>query len=255
MGLPGRRELEDIARSAGAIALGHFRHVAAERKADRSLVTRADRDVEDYLVGTLAPLLPEAAIIGEEGTARPGRGAERIVIDPIDGTAGFVAGLPTWCICVGILRGAEPVAGVVHLPCADETYIAIEGSAWMNGTPLPPLGGDLEGDRFLVTHAKAHRRHAITYPGKVRSLGSTAYHVVLVTRGVAEAALVGRAHVWDLVAPGAILVAVGGRYEYLSGAPVDLAMLLDGERAPENVVAGTPAALRALRTVVRPLPS
>jgi len=252
MRLPTRSDLEEIARRAGAIALAHFRHVAAERKADRSLVTRADREVEAYLVGALGPLLPEATIIGEEGTARAGRGGECIVIDPIDGTAGFVAGLPTWCICVGILHEAAPVAGVVHLPCAAETYTALEGSAWMNGIPLSPLGSQLDGDRFVVTHAKVHLRHSITYPGKVRSLGSTAYHVALVARGVAEAALVGRAHLWDLAAPGALLAAVGGRYEYLSGAPVDLSTLTDGQRAPEDVVAGTPAALRTLRAAVRP---
>jgi myo-inositol-1(or 4)-monophosphatase len=254
MRLPPRADLEEIARRAGAIALSHFGRVAAERKADRSVVTRADREVEDYLVGALGSLLPDAAIVGEEGTARAGRGAARIVIDPIDGTAGFVAGLPTWCICVGILEGAVPVAGVVHLPCAAETYTALQGSVWMNGIPLSPLGTQPEGDRFLVTHAKAHLRHAITYPGKVRSLGSTAYHVALVARGVAEAALVGRAHLWDLAAPGALLVALGGRYEYLSGGPVDLAALAD-QRASADVIAGTPAALRALRDVVRPLRS
>ena len=236
---------------AGALALAHFRRVTAERKADRTLVTAADREVEAALVAELGALLPDAGILGEEGAAREGRGPYRVVLDPIDGTAAFVAGLATWCVCIGILEGARPVAGVVHLPCLDETYAAVGGAAWLNGAPLASLGdtGPV-GDRFIVTHAHAHRRHRITYPGKVRSLGSTAYHVALVARGAADGALLGHAHLWDLAGPGAVLAAVGGGYEYLSGEPVDLAVLADGRGAPDYVLAGTPAALAALRPLL-----
>lgn len=255
MSLPSRTELETLATRAGAIALRHFRRGAAERKVDRTLVTAADREVEAFLATELGALVPEAAIVGEEGAARAGRGELRIVIDPVDGTAAFVAGLPTWCVCIGVLDGREPVAGVVHLPCAGETYSAAGDEAWWNGDRLPPLRDEITGeqDAFIVTHAKAHLRSRIIYRGKVRSLGSTAYHIALVARGVAQAALVGRAHVWDLVAPGAVLRAVGGSYAYRDGSPVDLSALLDGRRAPDDVVAGLPAVVERLRTLVTPL--
>jgi len=249
--LPTRTELEAIAARAGALALAHFRRVTAERKADRTLVTAADREVEAALVAELGTLLPDAGILGEEGAARESRGPYRVVLDPIDGTAAFVAGLATWCVCIGILEDARPVAGVVHLPCLGETYSAVGGAAWLNGVPLASLGAAAPvGDRFIVVHAHAHRRHRITYPGKVRSLGSTAYHVALVTRGAAEGALLGHAHLWDLAGPGAILGAVGGGYEYLGGGPVDLGLLADGRGAPDYVLAGAPAALAALRPLL-----
>jgi myo-inositol-1(or 4)-monophosphatase len=245
--LPDRAELEAIAVRAGEIALSHFRAVVPERKADRTLVTAADREVEAFLVQALDALLPDAGILGEEGTRRPARGPHRIVLDPIDGTAAFVAGLPTWSICIGIQEGDAPAAGVVHLPCIAETYSARDGAAWRNGRPLPVLGTALPGDRFVVAHARAHARHELGYPGKVRSFGSTAYHVALVAGGAAEAALLGHAHLWDLVAPGAVLAAVGGRYEYLAGGVVDYAALADGRRAPDYVLAGTPASVAELR--------
>ncbi len=251
MSLPSRLALEEVAREAGAIALRHFRRAVVERKSDHTLVTSADREVEAFLVSVLSRLLPGAGIIGEEGTAHPATGPYRLVLDPIDGTAAFVAGLPTWCICIGVLRGAEPVAGIVHVPSVGETYAATDGAAWWNGTPLPALGPQAgEGDPFVVVHAKSHLRHAIRYPGKVRSLGSTAYHIALVARGVAEAALLGRAHVWDLAAPGAVLAAVGGRLEYLSGGPVDLETLVDGRRAADYVLAGVPERLAVLRPLL-----
>src|SRR2546427_2952311 len=66
MELPARAELEAIAVDAGNLALRHFRHVASERKADRTLVTAADREVEAFLVAALRSRLPEAGILGEE---------------------------------------------------------------------------------------------------------------------------------------------------------------------------------------------
>jgi myo-inositol-1(or 4)-monophosphatase len=246
MAIPPRAELEAIAVEAGRIALGHFRRVAVERKADRSVVTAADRDVERFLVERLGPLMPDAGIVGEEGASRPG-GPERLVLDPIDGTSAFVAGLPTWCICIGVLRQADPVAGVVHLPCSGETYSAVEGQAWWNGAPLVP---GATGDPFIAVDGKTHVRRRIQYTGKIRSLGSGAYHVVLTARGAAQAAVLGHAHVWDLVAPGAVLHAAGGCYEYVDGSPVDLGALADGRRAPAEVLAGRPEVLARLRLLL-----
>jgi len=244
-------ELEAVAVRAGALALRHFRQVAVERKADRSVVTAADREVERFLVDELGARMPDAGIIGEEGAARPARGPDRLVIDPIDGTAAFVAGLPTWCVCIGILRGAEPVAGVVHVPCTGDVFSAVDGAAWWNDRRLPPLGPEPPpGDPFVVADGKAHFRRRIGYRGKIRSFGSGAYHVVLAARGAAEVALLGHARVWDLAAPGAMLHATGGRYEYLGGGEVDLDALGDGRPVPDEVLAGRPEAIARLRPLL-----
>jgi myo-inositol-1(or 4)-monophosphatase len=251
MALPSREELEALARGAGELALRRFRTVAAERKHDRTLVTEADREVERFLAGELGARWPDVGLLGEEGTSRAGGASARFVIDPIDGTAGFVAGLPTWAVCVGVVDADRPVAGVVHLPAIGETYSATAGTAWWNGRRLAALAeAPPAGDRFVVAHAKAHVRHVLRYPGKVRSLGSTAYHVVLVARGAAEAALLGHTHLWDLAAPGAVLAAVGGHYEHLSGGVVEFAPLADGRRAPDYILAGAPAAIARLRPLL-----
>lgn len=249
---PDRAQIEDIARRAGDIALRHFRRVAVERKADHTVVTLADREVETFLTAELAAAFPEAGMLGEEGAVRVATGPYRFVVDPIDGTSSFVAGLPTWCVCVGLVRDDVPVAGVVHVPCSGELYSADEDGAWWNGERLPLLGGrPVRGDPFILVHSTVHRRYEIAWPGKLRSLGSTAYHAVLVARGAARAALLGNAHIWDLAAAGAVLGPVGGRYEYLAGGEVALAALADGRRAPAPILAGTPAALSELRAHLR----
>lgn len=236
---------------AGEIALAGFRKVVAERKADRTIVTAADRAVEAYIVKALRARAAGLGIQGEEGATYAGRSAWRAVIDPIDGTAAFVAGLPTWCICIGLLHHDRIAAGVVRVPSTGETFSAVGRRAWWNGTRLRPLGAsEPPGDRFILADAKVHRRGGLAYPFKVRAMGSTAYHVVLVARGAAEGALLGQAHVWDLAAPGAILYAVGGRYEYLRGGAVDLAALADGKRAPDRIIAATPSRIAALRPLL-----
>lgn len=247
-----RSQLEPIARRAGEIALRHFRRVAVERKADRSVVTRADREVEAFLETALAQACPDAGVLGEEGAARPASGSDRFIIDPIDGTSSFVAGLPTWCVSIGLLSAGQPVAGVVHVPCSGEMYSADGTGAWWNGDRLPPLDdAPGQGDPFMLAHSGVHRRYDVSWPGKVRSLGSTAYHAVLVARGVARAALLGNAHLWDLAGAAALLAAVGGRFEYLGGGGVDLATLADGTRATAPILTGTAATIAELRSHLR----
>src|SRR5262249_53322600 len=90
--------------------------------------------------------------------------------------------------------------------------------------------------------------HQLRGMSKLRSLGSAAYHVVLVARGVARAALLGNVRVWDLGAAGAVLGAVGGGFEFLDGGRVPPGTLLDGPRASRDGPAAQPGGPRGART-------
>lgn len=238
MGPPALAALEDIVRRAGTIALDYRGRVTPQHKADRTLVTEADRAVEDFLVSALADVFPEAAILGEEGTSRAGSGSHCIVIDPIDGTSAFLADLPTWCVSVGILDHGRAIAGVVHVPCTNETYAASGTAARLNGrTMLPLIERVIPAEPYIAVPAKLHLQQRLRYPGKARALGSAAHHLALVARGSADAALLEPAYLWDIAGAAAILEAVGGALRYADGAAVDLQTLADGRRAPNDIVA------------------
>lgn len=243
-----------VVTEAAELARSFFRNVTAERKADSTIVTAADRAVEEFLTPRIAALAPAARILGEEfGATGAADAASTITLDPIDGTAAFVAGLPTWCITIGLLRDAVAVGGITHLPMTGETYLAENGLAEWNGRPLqghlrPPADGDL----FILTHSDYHRGGAVRFNGKIRSLGSTAYHMALVARGAAIAAVLGRPRIWDIAAGAAMLAAIGGELRYRSGAPVDLAALLHGERAPDQLVAAAPGMMDEILPLIRP---
>ncbi len=100
--------------------------------------------------------------------------------------------------------------------------------------------------------SNAHRRYRISYPGKVRALGSIAAAVAYVARGNAVGALLGRPSLWDIAATGAMLARAGGELRTLkSGELVDYAQMLRRPLAAEPVVAGSPAAVALLRQMIR----
>jgi myo-inositol-1(or 4)-monophosphatase len=242
MEIPSVSALLPIVREAGEVARALFQKVSAERKADRTLVTEADRAVETYLVERLPAVAPGVRLLGEEfGAVGPDDAACTLTLDPIDGTSAFVAGLPTWCITIGLVCGGRALGGITYLPMTGETYVAEDGEARWNGRVLPRgRRPPSEGDLFIVTHSDVHRGSGIRFTGKVRALGSTAYHMALVARGVAVAALLSHARIWDIAAGAALLDAVGGELRYRSGKPVDLAALLGGERVSDYLVAAAP---------------
>jgi myo-inositol-1(or 4)-monophosphatase len=242
MKVPSVSAILPIVLEAGEVARGFFQNVSAERKADRTLVTEADRAVETYLLERLPAVAPGVRLLGEEfGAAGDAAAACTLTLDPIDGTSAFVAGLPTWCVTIGLVCEGKAVGGITYLPMTGETYVAENAAARWNGRLLPHgRRPSSEGDLFIVTHSDLHRGRGIHFTGKVRALGSTAYHMALVARGAAVAALLGHARIWDIAAGAALLAAVGGELRYRSGVPVDLAALLGGERAPDHLVAAAP---------------
>lgn len=239
---------------AGELARSFFRNVIAERKADHTLVTAADRAVEEFLTPRVVALFPGARILGEEFGATGTAEAEyTLTLDPIDGTAAFISGLPTWCITIGLVQHGIAVGGITYLPMTGETYLADGDTAEWNGRSLVrPTTSSGEGDLFMLTHSDYHRGDARRFPGKIRSLGSTAYHMALVARGAAVAAVLGRPRLWDISAGAAMLRAIGGDLRYRSGATVELGALLNGERAPDHLVAAAPGMIDEILKLVGP---
>lgn len=106
------------------------------------LVTDADRAAERMIVETLALERPADGVLGEEGATRPSSSGRTWVIDPVDGTNNFVAGLPNWCSALA-LRGdatGDGIVGAVHVPVSGDTYVGgPPGPATCNGVALPAL--------------------------------------------------------------------------------------------------------------------
>src|SRR5436190_16153672 len=137
-----------LARDAGKVILQHYgsvqrltkTHIAAKEEA----VTEADRASQRLIVAGLRKRFPEDGIIGEESETGESITFEvsnlsgrNWVIDPIDGTNNFIAGLGAFCVCIALLDGGYPVLGVVYDVTRDQLYSAAKGQgAWLGTKQL-----------------------------------------------------------------------------------------------------------------------
>lgn len=251
--VPG--QLIDWVRQAGQIALNHFEHTTHQLKPDQSFLTQVDLEIERFLAERFHRVYPQYALIGEEGTRIGNADADSSIwaIDPLDGTTAFVQGLPGWGISVGLLCEGQPCLGLFYMPLLDDmTSTNSHADICHNGRNLSrTVRSDWGQKGFLATNASAHSDFYIGVR-RTRTLGSVGASLAYTARGVATAAFIPKAYLWDLVAGAAILNRAGGELRYLSGKHVDYAQLLDGQPAAEPIIAGHPDLLAELADSIHP---
>ena len=130
----------DLARRAGDLGMKYFQSLdtlTIESKGHQDMVSEADREVELFVRRELAAHYPADGVVGEEHAPTAGTSGFTWVIDPIDGTANFVAGIPAWCVAIACVEHGVAVVGVIHEPSAGETFAAYKGGgAFLNGKPI-----------------------------------------------------------------------------------------------------------------------
>ncbi len=246
--------LERIIRQAGEMALTHFQHTIARRKADNTIVTVADQEIEAFLRDELGRAYPQDVLLGEEMETHAGSSGRVWAIDPIDGTAAYAAGLPVWGVSVGILQDWQPLAGVFYMPLENEYYQSDGSRATLNGHQIRvDDSAHIDDHTFLCATSESHRKYDIDFEGKTRIFGSTAAHMCYVARGTAIAALLGRPALWDIAGAFAVLQLAGGTLGDLSGnvGTPDLASLADGRKFAHTMLAGPPWAIQYFQDHIR----
>ncbi|HEY1015599.1 MAG TPA: inositol monophosphatase family protein [Herpetosiphonaceae bacterium] len=250
-----REYMEQWAREAGALALAAFKDAAAappRRKADSSWVTEVDEEVERMLRARIAAVYPGDRVMGEEQGGVGTTQGRMWALDPIDGTGSFVKRLPVWGVSLGLMIDGAVRAGCFYLPVTDECYLAgLDGPATLNGRPIKANNDRaIESQSWMAVPSNAHRRYRIDFPGKTRSLGSTAANICYVAGGGAVAALVGASSIWDIVGALAVLERAGGVLRGVSGAELDWAPLLAGKAASEPLLAAGADTFDAIRQLI-----
>lgn len=129
-----------LAKRAGELGLAYFRSIETltiESKGHQDLVSNGDREVELLIRAAIAEAYPDDGIVGEEHGPVVGTSGFVWVIDPIDGTANYVRGIPTWAVVIACMQDQACVVGVVHEPAVGETFHAFRGGgAFMNDRPI-----------------------------------------------------------------------------------------------------------------------
>jgi myo-inositol-1(or 4)-monophosphatase len=240
-----------LAVHGGRMALERFGQVDVAWKADGSMLTRADLDIQAALERELRAAFPEDAVLGEEGLLSGPRGAaHRWVLDPIDGTNNFGRGLPGFSVSIGLVHHGRPVAGAVYDPVADWLFTASEGhGAWLNGRRLVLEPSPLSARSLFAIRTPYERG----VPGPVahwleryrlRRFGSTALHLCYVALGALAFVHDHDAAIWDVAGAVPVLLEAGGTITDPAGRalfPLDAGQAMG---SPFALLAGNPAAHR-----------
>lgn len=225
----------DLADRSDALSLSRFRATDLEvsTKPDRSPVTEADLAVEGEIWKTLHQLRPDDSVLGEEfGTA--GSSNRRWIVDPIDGTANFLRGVPVWGTLIALAVDGVPVLGVASAPAMGRRWWAARGQgAWTTDAPgatprrIRVSGVTSLADASLSFQSLAQWRDAGALDGLLtlaqqvwrdRAYGDL-WSYALLAEGLVD--IVGEFDVktYDLSALIPIVEEAGGRFTSIDGVP------------------------------------
>jgi len=250
----------NLAYQAGELARRHAGALTIEDKADGSLVTNADREVEELIRSQLATRWPDDAIVGEEMPSSADIGTGDVwYIDPIDGTHNFIGGLPLWAVCIGRCCDGLPTAGVIHAPALDLTWTAFrDQGAYLNGTALQVT----DCQQLVRSHTVAFTTEAaaelhLDLPYSQRNLGSAALHCGYLTTGAFKACVFSNWWIWDMVPGLAIAREAGVVACDLRGEELNSLARFDARERNEPLVLAPPsvASLVAQNTSYTPRPA
>jgi myo-inositol-1(or 4)-monophosphatase len=216
--------LRDTVREAGALALSLFRtDLKNWTKGASSPVSEADIAVNDLLETRLRSATPDYGWLSEESADDETRLGKHLVwiVDPIDGTRGYLAGREDWCVSVALVEDASPVLAAVFAPVSDEFLFAARGQgATCNNVSIhvaPGAGLDfsrMAGPKPLVQRLNLSPGEIVLHP----RIGSLALRLCRVAQGRLDAAFAGgQSRDWDLAAANLIVQEADGNMTALSG--------------------------------------
>lgn len=250
--------LIECAQAGGKILLEHFGRPLASRTKENqsSIVTEADLASEKQILELIRARFPDHNTLAEE-SGWVDRGSRYTwIIDPLDGTSNFAAGLPWFGVMIAVLDGTEPVLGAMYLPTENSLYVAERGKgATCNGqlvhlpasASLPdvlcacPIDPTADEER-LRRQTDLLRRVAQT----ARNVRATNCLVdfVAVIEGRFGLCVNHLTMIWDIAAPFLILTEAGGVCTDLAGEPLRLVLDSECTRRGYAVIAGHPDLLR-----------
>lgn len=241
------RNLIEYVIKGGDMAYAGQADVSRDIKKDGSVVTHIDKKLNDYLSEAITRLYPDANLVTEEADSSYNPELEySFAVDPIDGTDPFSQGMPGWCVSVGVLKGAVPVAGIVYAPSwgvKGGTLIVsdLDGSVEVNGRVVKYNDDEPDSEGFqAMAGSKVFRNFDLSkFKGKIRAAGAAVITMIgPVIHGNVKVSVVPRCSIWDIAAAHAIVRNYGLETKYINGDEIDYKPLLEREYTSDYIVSG-----------------
>ena len=224
-----------LAEIADEISMNRFQSLdlKVESKPDLTPVSDADKSVESALRARIEKERPLDSVIGEEYGSSGGSSSRSCVLDPIDGTANYVRGVPVWCTLIALMEDNEPVVGVVSAPALNRRWFAAKGSGAFstfgteaarkisvsNVANLHDASLSYSGLDGFENHGISAQFHQLAKKfWRTRAYGDFWSHM-LVAEGAVEVAIEPELSLWDMAALDIVVREAGGRFTNTSGVP------------------------------------
>ena len=226
------------ARSAGEpLRELHGQVESIQFKTDKSdIVTEADFKAENIITMIIENEFPSHGIRSEESVERDGDSEYTWLIDPLDGTGNFAHGNPDYAVSIALLRGEEPVMGVVYAPETDDMFSATTEAAYKDDHTITVTDEDQLDESMLLAGYDPDGTFLAHYYQEtrgIRSLGAAALHLAYLAAGSADATWEYDTYPWDVAAGIDIARAAGARLTDSAGNDYDLTLDKDEDERKE----------------------
>lgn len=218
----------EAAKKGGMIALRYFEtSIEREVKEDKSFVTKADKESETAIITHIKKYFPDHSILSEESGEDKRGSPYQWIIDPLDGTANFVNGIPLFAVSIAVLKDGVPNVAVVYNPVGDSLYAAEigKGTFWNRKRVTVSDGGK---DHAVITFAPGKKSkkelnalfsNVERFVKSKRYLGCAALDLAYVARGGTEGVFFLGLNKWDYAAGVLLVSEAGGLITDFSGKP------------------------------------
>ncbi len=204
-----------------------FGHVISDIKPDGTLITACDRWSDATIVRGLSQITQAESVLSEEGSSTVPESSEYWVVDPLDGTTNFAAGIPYWAISLARFVEGKPETAFLEIPSLRKRILAIRGKGvWINEKPITSETRKSSNSACVSLCSRSirvlQRRADKPFPGKIRLLGVASLNMASVGIGQTVAALEATPKIWDLAAAWLVLSELNCPIQWLDINPSNL---------------------------------
>ena len=251
-----QKELEiaiQAAKEAGEIAMGYYQSSYNIReKSPNNPVTTADLMTNQRIREIIYHAFPNDGWLSEETEDSPDRlKKSRVwVVDPIDGTDEFIAGIPEFAISIALVVEGTPVIGVLHNPATAELFYAYaDGGAFCNGTAIHCSSCQSLKQASMLVSQTEHRKGLLTglipFVAELQYIGSVTYKLAKLAAGMGDLYITVRPkNEWDFCAGDLILREAGGILWDKAGQTIRYNKIR--VRQPTGLFAGNPTLVKQI---------
>ena len=220
------KDLDNLFDQVSERQLKDFGNISASNKSDGSLITSCDLWSDKTIVDGLSMIAPSEGVLSEEGGKFVPDTNAYWIVDPLDGTTNFAAGIPYWSISVARFVEGIPQSSFLIIPTLKKKFVAIKGAGvWLNNKKIEVNQNNQRSECVSLCSRSIkilQKSPNSIFPGKIRLLGVSSLNLTSVAMGQTYGAIESTPKIWDIAAAWLLLEELNCSIEWLEMNPMNL---------------------------------